>query len=272
MEHAFDRGLAAGMGINLPGLDIYTPSNAEDVADALKEMVRSGFYSMVVVDSIGAMISQKEFEKDADEATVALKAKIVTRMVHINAVEAAKTGVVVLLINQVRAAVDATRATTTTSGGFALRHCTTHKLKMKRTGTMPYTVTVDGEKQMVGQEVSIEVERNRVAPPKRVAMVSLMNQDTQRFGPRGIDRAYEAAKVGIRTGVIVKSGGWYTAPGKEKVQGEDKVIDLMRADPELVEEIRHLALAALSGDLVAPEDSLPELDLSEAEMEARDAS
>lgn len=247
MEQTFDKGLAAGMGVDLELLDLYTPNSAEDVADAMKRMLQSGFYSMIVLDSIGSMIPEAEKEKDADEAVVALQAKIVTRMVKIAAVEAARTDAVVLMINQVRANVGGYGADTTTSGGFALKHVTTHKLKMKRTGTPAYTIQRDGEKVVVGHEVSIEVERNKVAPPRRVAVLNLFNQPSERFGPRGIDRAKEAFVLGSRrdVGAITRAGAWYTLPDGERCQGEEKVLDALRDKPELITQIREIAVAAM---------------------------
>lgn len=182
---------------------------------------------------------------------MAIQAKIVTRMVKIAAVEAAKNKVVVVMINQVRANLGY-GADTTTSGGFALKHCTTHKLKMKRTGTTPYSMVRDGEKIVVGHELAIEVERNKVAPPKRVAVINLFNQSSEKFGPRGVDRAKEAFVLGKRrdVGAIKQGGAYYTLPDGEKYQGEENALEALRANPDLVDKIRDQAIAVLSGEVI----------------------
>lgn len=263
MEQTFDLGLARGMGVDTAKLKIVRPSSAEDVADALKEMLRSGFFSYIVLDSIGAMIPEAEKEKDADEAVVASQAKIVTRMVKIAAVEARKSGTVVILINQVRSNIGGYGADTMTGGGFALKHVTTHKLKLKRTGTSPYFVKVDGEDRMVGHEIAIDVERNKVAPPRKIATINLFNQASEKYGPRGVDKADEASLLGLKpmVGAIQQNGGWYTILSTgEKVQGREAVVSALRADPELVADIRSRALAAISGEVVVGQEAEVEIE------------
>lgn len=258
MEHKLDKPWAVAHGVDLSRLYIFEPETAEDVADAMKDLVASGFISIVVLDSIGSMIPQAEIEKDAGDAVMAKVAKIVTRMVKIAAGMAAKTGTVVLLINQVRANLSY-GADTTTGGGFALKHVTTMKMKFKRTGTTPYQVTIGSEKVIVGHEIAIYIERNGVAPAYRTAIVSIFNQATAKYGPLGIDRADEAATLGLHTKAIEQSGAWYTLPGGERVNGRDSVVAALRADPDLIEQVRAQALASISDQVVldteAPTDA-----------------
>jgi recombination protein RecA len=222
------------------------------VADAMKEMLRSGLFSIVVLDSIGAMIPEIEKEKDADEATVGTQAKIVTRMVKIAAVEAAKTSTVVLMINQVRANIGY-GADTQTGGGWALKHSTTMKMKFRRTGTQPYKVKVDGEEEEVGHELAVKLERNRVAP-KRQAIFSLFNQPTVKYGPIGVDRADEAATLGVRCKLIDVAGAWYTVKSTgERFQGREKLLEGLRAQPDIVDALRVEALATIAGDIIEGE-------------------
>lgn len=259
MERVFDKPWARAHGINLDNNYLFRPDSAEDVADAMKDMVRSGLFSMVVLDSIGAMIPEAEKEKDADQAVMAAQAKIVTRMVKIAAVEADKTQTVVLLLNQVRANL-AYGADTTTGGGFALKHCTTHKLKLSRTGTMPFKVGED----TVGHEIKIMFERNKVAPPHKVATMVLYNQASEKYGPVGIDLVDEAATVGMRRGVIAQSGAWYTLPTGERVQGRESVVKALRDDPAVVSMVRERVLALNAGEIVLHDLSA---DLAAAEAE-----
>ncbi len=257
MEQTLDLPLARRLGVDTDELMVYTPQSAEEVADAMKRMLTSGLFSMIVLDSIGAMIPEVEKEKDADEATMAVQAKIVTRMVKIAAVEAARHGVVVILINQVRANLSY-GADTTTGGGFALKHVTTHKLKCKRTSTAPYSITRDGEKVIVGHELAIEVERNKVAPPKRIATVSLYNQASKQFGPVGIDRADEAATLGLLkdVGEIQQGGAWYTILNTgERANGRPALVAALRQDPETIERIRRSAIASLAQEVVTGADA-----------------
>lgn len=266
MEHKLDKPWAAAHGVDLARLLVFTPDTAEDVADAMKDMLEGGHCSMVVLDSVGAMIPKVEVEKDAGEATMGTNAKIVTRMVKIAAGKAAKAGTAVIIINQVRANLSY-GADTTTGGGFALKHVSTMKFKFKRTGTRPFTVKIGGDDVIVGHEIAILVERNGVAPAYKTAIVTLFNQATAKYGPMGVDKADEAATLGLRLGIIGQSGGWYTLPTGERVNGRDKMVAALRADPALVEQVRTEALAAVAEDVIPdtepptgepePEDTTP---------------
>lgn len=250
MEHKLDKKWAALHGVDLTRVHIFEPESAEDVADAMKDFCRSGFHSLIVLDSVGAMIPEAEKAKDAEDAVVGTQANIVTRMVKLNAVEASKSGATPLMLNQVRANLGY-GADTTTGGGFALKHATTTKLKVKRTGTPPYKVKIDGEDQIVGHEVAITVERNGVAPAYRTAIISLFHVATEKFGPVGIDRADEAATLGIKTGLVQQAGAWYTLPQTgERVQGRDGVVAALRSDPDLIAFIRanSLVVASVEGE------------------------
>ena len=176
----------------------------------------------------------------------------------------------VVLINQVRANLSY-GASTTTGGGFALRHVTTWKLKMKRTSTDAFVVTIGGEKRTVGHEIAIYIERNGVAPAYRTAIVSMINVATKKYGPVGIDQVDEATTLGIDTGVIKQAGAWYTLPGGERYQGRDKVVAALREDPEMVSSIRQAVLASVAGEIldeVEPE-AIPEVDGDEKKPKFR---
>lgn len=259
MEHVFDEKWAQALGVDLTRLYIYPPDNAEDVADAMKEFLVSGIFSMVVLDSIGGMIPEAEKSKDANEEVMAKQAKIVTRMVKIAAVEAARSGTAVLLINQVRANLSY-GADTTTGGGFALKHATTMKLKLKRTDDQPFVVNVNGVKHLVGHKIAILIERLKVAPKGQTAIISFFNQPSAKYGPIGIDRADEAASLGITLGIVGQGGAWYTFPNGEQVNGREKVVEYLRSHPEVVEEIREKAIATRAHEVVLTEALSPEVE------------
>jgi recombination protein RecA len=254
MESKFDWDWAIAQGISREQFYLYEPETAEDVADAVKEFVASGLFSMVIVDSVGAMVPKKEREKQSDEATIGLQAKIVTRMVGINSSECRKTGTILYLINQVRANLSY-GADTTTGGGFALKHASTIKLKLKRTGTQPYVTKVGGEDQRVGHEIAALVERNKVALSMKTAMISVFVHPTKKYGPIGVDKVDEAATLGIKLGIIEAKGAWYTLPDGERVKGRDAVVEALRQAPEMVTQIREQVLARSADEVVEEEGS-----------------
>ncbi len=268
VEHTFDKAWALVHGIDLERLWIIRPESAEHVADQVKDLIRTGIVSMVVLDSIGAMIPEAEKEKDADKAVMAQQAKIVTRMVKIAAVEADANRVVVIMLNQVRANLSY-GADTTTGGGFALKHVTTGKLKLSRSGTEPFKAPLPGESGpvRVGHEVVVMNERNKVAPPFKRAQFVLFTTASEKYGPPGIDRVDDAVTMGIKTGVIAQSGAWYTLPGADAaLQGREAVVGAVREDPELLEVIRTRTLATLSGEIIVGDEADPLADPETGEI------
>jgi len=261
VEQKSDRAWMVAHGVDLARSFLYQPDSAEDVADAMKEMLRSGQFSMIVLDSIGAMLPEAEKERDADQAVMATQARIVTRMVKIAAVEARRCSAVVLFINQARANLSGYGKATTTGGGFALKHATTMKMEFKRTGTPLFEAMVAGEKRVVGHELAIRLERNNVAPPHRTATICLHHTPSIR-GPLGIDRADEAVTIGLACGVIVQHGGWYTLPTGERHQGRDKLAEALRASTDLLGAVRTAALSTTSIEIYDEEVVIPEAEES----------
>jgi recombination protein RecA len=261
VEHTWDKKWAQTLGLDLTRCYIFHPDTAEDVADVVRDLIceppeKHGLppFSMILVDSIGAMIPKKELEKLADEAVVALQAKIVTRMVKKNSVYADRHGVCVLMINQVRANVSGYGNPNTTGGGHALKHGTTMKMLFKRTGTDPYKVKEDGVEITVGHEMSVLLERNKVAPSKTSALLSVYFVPSEKYGPLGVDRADEAARLGRRFGLIHQDGAWYTLWTGEKMQGLDTVTDHLRTHPDLIQEVRQRVLDLHAGMVVDDTD------------------
>lgn len=263
MEHVFDKPWARDHGVDLTRHHIFTPDSAEDVADAMKELLMSGLFSMVVLDSIGAMLPEAEKEKDADKAVMAAQAKIVTRMVKIAAVVAYQTGAIPLFINQVRANLGY-GADTMTGGGFALKHATTMRLKVSRTSSDPFKAPVNGKTEIVGHEIKVNFERNKVSSPHRTATLSLFNYPTEKYGPIGLDKVDEAVTVGIRRGAIEQNGGWYILPTGEKVNGRDAVVEALRADPTVVDLVRERVIALNAAEVI--------IDDHEADLAALDGA
>lgn len=263
VEHKFDWNWAIKHGLNRKMTYLFPPDNAEDVADAVKDFIRSGIVSAIVVDSIGAMIPEAEKEKDADAVVMAQQAKIVTRMVKIASAEAPKYGVSVVLLNQVRASLAKFGADTTTGGGFALKHVTSFKFKVKKTGTPPFKAKVGDQEVIVGHELAVYVERNAVAPAYRTATLVFFNVETAKYGPVGLDKVDEAVTMGLKTKVIKQRGAWYDLPDGSSHQGKDKVLDYLRDTPAAVEQIRKGVLDIAAGRVLL-EESAPE-DIPEVE-------
>lgn len=243
MEQTFDSTWAEKNGVDLSRLWIHHPTTAEDVADSVKEFTTSGLCSIVVLDSIGGMIARAEIEKDADDATVGLVAKTVTRMVKICAPVCYQNNTTVLVINQVRAKIGSYGADEDTGGGWALKHVTTVKVQVRRGEGVKAKIM--GQDITIGHKVSARIQKNKAAPNGGRVEIMLVSQPTKTFPVVGVDRVEETFDVAKKYGVL-KGTSWVTLPNGEKFQGRPKVIEYLRANPDVVEEIRPLVLAAVS--------------------------
>lgn len=265
MERSFDAAWAAQHGVDLDRMHVLKPHSSEDVSDMARMLVESGMYSIIVLDSVGGMITEEEMSNDAAKASVGTAAKIITRMVKQCAVFCDDTDTTLIIVNQVRAVISP-QGGDTTGGGKALKHVTTHKVRLKRTGDDPFYIGAGENRELVGFVVGATVEKNKVAPPRRVANFALFNQTTREFGPVGIDRAREAFQIAKRLGIIEEvSTGRFLLPGEEKaVHGMPQTLARLRADRQMLDSIRQQMLAKLAEEVhIADEVSIDSVEEGE---------
>lgn len=251
MEQTFDKKYASDLGVDLKRLWLVeNPKTAEDVADAVKRFVESGLCSLVVLDSIGGMISKKEMQKEAEEDTVGLVAKVVTRMVKMVSPMGNSNGTTIMVINQVRANIGSYGADTTTAGGWALKHITSLKLSVRRGGDTPRYIREHGVNIPVSYQVMINVQKNKCYPYGRVAEVWMSNRTTEEYGPIGVDPVDETIQFGLRTGVLGGAGtAWVHFPDGSKANGSAKAKEYLMGNPGLLPDIRQKVLDTLAGDV-----------------------
>lgn len=251
VEKTFDEDWAVAHGIDPTRLKVIDPTTAEDAADHMKMLIESDLFSFITLDSIGAMLPAKEAEKDAGDAVVGAGAKTVTRMVKIATNLATDHHVAILFINQIRASIGSfVGPDITKGGGFALQHCTTHVLKHRRTKEAPFIIGTGDDKVQVGHQIAIAVDKNKVAPPKKTATINMFNQATEKYGPVGIDRPFEAFTLGKRLGFIDQAGAYYTLPDTSKHKSEATTLDYLREHPEVCDMIRMKVLATVADEVI----------------------
>lgn len=253
MEQSFDFDWAHTHGLDTSA-DAFThiyPDDSEQVSDMLKMMGQTDLYSLLVIDSIGGMESKKAFEKDAEESTMGRNAQVITRMVKHAAALARRHNITVIYVNQLRANLSYA-GQDLPSGPRALQYNTTTSVTLSRRGGADNVrkMKIDGEEEEVGRKYLAKVTRNRVAPSGRQAEFYLFNQETPAYGPIGIDRADEAANLGVRMGVIKQGGAFYTLPGQDKsIQGRAGLVDELRARPEMIDRVRTEALKLVAHEI-----------------------
>lgn len=258
MEQTFDYDWAENLGLDTSKerwFHIY-PDDSEDVSDQLRMLCRTDLFSIVAVDSIGGMESKKALSREAEDVDMGNNAKVITRMVKNVAVLAARHNVGIIFINQLRANLSG-MGQDISAGPKALRYNTTMKIDMRQASGDRDQVMVemkfDGEPDpiQIGVKIKCKVVRNKVGPKGYVGEFWIFNHDTDEYGPIGIDRVDEAVSIGVRLGIISQGGGGqYTLPDGRKVRGKAALVDLLREELDVVDSIRTIALAQVSGEVV----------------------
>ena len=134
---------------------------------------------------------------------------------------------------------------------LALQHCTTHVLKHRRTRETPKFVGPKDYQVQVGHQIAVTVEKNKVAPPKRVAYLWMFNQATLEYGPVGIDKATDTFSLAKQLDLLPRSGSNYTLPDTSKHNGEPKTVAYLREHPEVRDILRTQALDKVADMVVA---------------------
>lgn len=264
-EATLDLGWASMLGVDTDRLLVVsTPGAAEDAADATRMLVEGGFCSLVVLDSVGAMVPQAEIDGTAGDATVGNHAKIMTRLVKQVCAMGARNGTTTLMINQQRANIAAGKnpraSKITRPGGFALSHMGSVRLALRRGGSDSIKLKIDGQDEVVAFEVAARVDKNKCAPAGPTALFWIYNRPTDTYGPAGVGLVDEAADFGARVGVIEQTSAGRFLVEETKIHGKPALLKHLRERPDLVEQIRARALASVASlvDGTGGEDADPQ--------------
>jgi len=256
MEQSFDFAWAEANGLDTSDerfIHMF-PDNSEQVSDMLRQMCQTGLFSMLVVDSIGGMESKQAFEKGAEEAVMGRNAQAITRMVKHVATLARQYNVAIIFVNQYRANLSG-MGNDVSAGPKALRYNTTMKVEMRRTGEPTLKIGSGENQEEVGRQVRAKVTRSKVAAQGKQAEFWIINQNTEEYGPIGIDQADEAVMIGDLAGVFGRRGSWYDLPDGSKHNGKDNLKAYFRANPGAMEEVRTIALRAVADEVTDEVDT-----------------
>jgi recombination protein RecA len=259
-EHALDSEYAKGMGVNLDNLYITQPDCGEDALEIVDEVTRSGAMSVIVVDSVSALVPKSEIEGEMSEEKIGVQARLMSRALRKLTPNVSKTSTILIFINQIRHKIGVMFGSPeTTSGGQALKFYASVRLDVRKSNTIK-----NSSGEPIGTIHKVKVVKNKVGPPFRVAEFSM------RFG-QGISRANELIDVGVAHGLIEMRGSFYYVnhpefvnPDKSKLmlgQGRERVVDTLNKDPQLQQR-----LTALLREHRQSKQGVPDAGL-EAEME-----
>ena len=240
-EHALDPNYAEKIGVNVDELLVSQPDTGEQALEIVDMIVRSGAVDVVVVDSVAALTPKAELEGDMGDTHVGLQARLMSQALRKLTSNIKRSNTLVIFINQIRMKIGVMFGSPeTTTGGNALKFYCSVRLDIRRIGSIK-----KGD-EVVGNETRVKVVKNKVAPPFRQVEFDIL------YG-QGISREGEYIDLGVKNGLIEKSGAWYSCNGERIGQGRDNVREFLRENKALASEIdrklRELLLVNLtSGD------------------------
>ena len=226
-EHALDPEYAKKLGVNIDELLLSQPDTGEQALEICEALVRSEALSIVVIDSVAALVPQAEIDGEMGDSHVGLQARLMSQALRKLSGTINKTQTTCIFINQLREKVGVMFGNPeTTPGGRALKFYASIRLDIRRNEQLKMG---DG---VVGNRTTIKVVKNKVAPPFKTAVVDLM------YG-EGVSREGEIIDLGVEAGIIEKSGSWFSYNGEKLGQGKENVKLLLKDNKELKDEIEH---------------------------------
>lgn len=225
-EHAFDAGYAKKLGIDVENLIISQPDNGEQALEIADNLIRSGAIDIVVIDSVAALTPKAEIEGEMGDSKMGLHARLMSQALRKLTATISRTKCTVIFINQLREKIGVMFGNPeTTTGGNALKFYASVRIDIRRSGS-PIKVGEDA----VGNRVKVKIVKNKVAPPFKNTEFDIM------YG-EGISKVGEILDLGVEYDIVKKSGSWFSYGDTKLGQGRDAVKELLKDNPELLEEL-----------------------------------
>ncbi len=224
-EHAFDSSYAKRLGVDVDSLLIAQPDNGEQGLEIADRLILSGALDVVVIDSVAALVPKGELEGEMGDSKLGLQARLMSQALRKLTATVGKTNTICLFINQLREKIGVMFGSPeTTTGGNALKFYSSVRLDIRRS-----TQIKDGD-VVVGNRTRVKVVKNKVAPPFRLAEFDIV------YG-EGISKEGELIDIGVELDILKKSGSWYSYNDTKLGQGRNSIVNLLKDNPDMAEEI-----------------------------------
>ena len=225
-EHALDPAYAKKIGVDIDNLYISQPDNGEQALEITEALVRSGAIDVIVVDSVAALVPRAEIEGEMGDSHVGLQARLMSQAMRKLTSVIGKTNTVCVFINQLREKVGVVYGNPeVTTGGRALKYYSSVRIDIRRVECLK-----DSSGQFIGNHTRAKIVKNKVAPPFREAEFDIM------FG-EGISKMSELIDLGVKLGIVQKSGAWFNYGDIRLGQGRDNAKQFLRDNPEIANDI-----------------------------------
>ncbi len=224
-EHALDPAYAFKLGVNLDELLVSQPDTGEQALEITDTLIRSNAIDIIVIDSVAALTPRAEIEGEMGDSLPGLQARLMSQALRKLTGSISKTKTLVIFINQIRMKIGVMYGCPeTTSGGNALKFYASVRLDIRRTGSVKI------RDEIMGNNVRVKVVKNKVAPPFREVEFDIM------YG-EGISKLGEIIDLGVKAGVIEKSGSWFSWNSTRIGQGRDNAREFLKANPDIADQI-----------------------------------
>ena len=224
-EHALDPQYAKKLGVNLDELLISQPDTGEQALEIVDTLVRSGAVTTIVVDSVAALVPKSEIEGDMGDMQMGSQARLMSQAMRKLTASIGRSNCMVIFINQIRMKIGVMFGSPeTTTGGNALKFYASVRLDIRRIGSIKDRDTV------IGNSTRVKVVKNKVSPPFKEVEFDIM------FG-EGISKIGEIVDLGVKCGVVEKSGSWYSYKDERIGQGRENAKTFLKANPAMAADI-----------------------------------
>ena len=225
VEHALDPIYAKALGVDIDSLLVSQPDSAEQALEIAENLIRSGAVSILVIDSVAALVPRAEIEGDMGDAHVGLQARMMSQAMRKLAGVVSKANCVAVFINQLRLKVGVVYGNPeVTAGGNALKYYASVRLDVRRAETLK------ASGQAYGSHTRVKVVKNKVAPPFKEAEFDII------YG-EGISRMGELLDLAVDMDIIVKSGAWFSYGENRIAQGRDNAREYLKNNPDVAAEV-----------------------------------
>ena len=224
-EHALDPGYARKLGVDVDNLLISQPDAGEQALEIADTLVRSGAVDVLVVDSVAALVPKAELEGEMGDSHVGLHARLMSQALRKLTGSVSKSNTLLIFLNQIRLKIGVMFGNPeTTTGGNALKFYASVRMEIRRIGS------IKDRDQVVGNQTRVKVVKNKMAPPFREVEFDIM------YG-EGISKVGELIDLGVKAGVVEKSGAWFSCDSQRIGQGRENAKQFLRDHPEMAASI-----------------------------------
>ncbi len=224
-EHALDPIYARKLGVDVDNLLISQPDTGEQGLEIADTLVRSGSIDVLVIDSVAALVPRAELEGEMGDTHVGLHARLMSQALRKITGSVARSNTMLIFLNQIRLKIGVMFGNPeTTTGGNALKFYSSIRMEIRRTGS------IKEREEVTGNHVRVKVVKNKLAPPFRQVEFDIM------FG-EGISKSGELIDLGVKAGVVEKSGAWFSYDSQRIGQGRENAKQFLRDNPKVADSI-----------------------------------